>query len=95
MIEAGGAFDSCYQVDGATAFDSQFNVTVTLNGGGDIEASKSSTVFRRTSAAHRQVFDNLTVRIQQVELVGTSDRRPAAPSTLIARNDPHPGVLTT
>ena len=37
MIEAGGAFDFYYQVDGATAFDSRFNMTVTLNGGGDIE----------------------------------------------------------
>ena len=41
MIEAGGAFDSCYQVDGATAFDSRFNVTVFLNGGGDIEVFDS------------------------------------------------------
>lgn len=41
MLEVGGAFDSCYQVDGATAFDSQFNVTVTLNSGGDIEVFDS------------------------------------------------------
>lgn len=35
------------------------------------------------------------MRVQQVELVVTSDRRPAAPSTLIVRYDPHPGVSTT
>ena len=35
------------------------------------------------------------MRIQQVELVVTSARRPAGPSTLIVRYDPHPGVSTT